>query len=442
MLTHIFTTLMLVSSVAAAPAPSYERDFVITAYYSPLSGQCCYVTGSEATDRDLNGHGTHGADGTAVYAGMAAAPKSYPFGTRIELPGIGNITVHDRGGAIVEQGVSDRLDIWMGAGEEGLARALAFGVQRVRGTVYPVGSPMPKEHLSFEDFEAPQERIAPYAVAPLQDIRANLGDRTWSVRMMQNALKAAGVFNHPVTGFFGAVTQESLRTFIARYGLHAPDTSLTVEVSAYLLGEQMTEDRELELGEIDRRSSASDIRSAQRLLRSFGYYDGRTNGKYSDGLKQAIVRFQQDEKLVADASSSGAGRIGPKTLAALERQWKMRIVKRTATAILNARKVRDTLASQNRLITRTMDKGSKGTDVVLLQKFLAHEGYFDIAKLNGYYGDQTTAAVEAYQRDRSLITLWSSKGKGTVGPLTLQRIQDESVQSGVKRVAAFGWSAL
>lgn len=439
--THILTLLTL-ATVAAAPAPAFERDFVITAYYSPLPGQCCYVTGSEATDRDLNGYGTHGADGTPVYAGMAAAPQGYAFGTRIELPGIGTVTVHDRGGAIVDQGSSDRLDLWMGAGEEGLARALAFGVQRVRGTVYPVDTPRPEEHLSFEDFEAPQERIAPYAVAPLQDIRANLGDRTWSVRMMQDALQAAGVFRHPVTGFFGAVTQESLRVFIARYGLHAPDTSLTPEVSAYLLGEQMTKDRILELGEIDRRSSASDIRSAQRLLRSFGYYDGRTDGAYSDALKQAIVRFQQDEKLVADASSTGAGRIGPKTRGALERQWKMRIVKRTARAILDARKVRDTLASRKLLLTRTMDKGSKGADVVVLQKFLARGGYFDIAKMNGYYGDQTAAAVEAYQRDRNLITLWSGKGKGTVGPLTLRRMQDESVQAGVKRVAAFGWNAL
>lgn len=446
MLTHILTTLPLVlslfSGAVAAPAPAYERDFVITAYYSPLPGQCCYVTGSEATDRDLNGHGTHGADGTPVYPGMVAAPQSYAFGTRITLPGIGIVTVHDRGGAIVEQGVSDRLDIWMGAGEEGLARAMAFGVQRVRGTVHPVGSSMPAEKLVLTDFEAPQERIAPYAVAPLQDIRAKLGDRTWSVRMLQEALRAAGLFDHPITGFYGAVTQQSLRTFVERYGLHAPDDTLTAEVSAYLLAQQTVDGRTLPHGEIGRGSSADDIRSVQRLLRNLGFYDGRTDGKYSDVLKNAILAFQKQQQLVADSSSPGAGRIGPKTLGALERRWKMRIVKRVAQKLLAARTVRETLAKRNQLVTRTMSKGSKGQDVTLLQKFLATQGYFDAKKVNGYYGDQTAAAVEAFQRDRKLVTFWSAKGAGVVGPLTLQKLQDEVVQTGVKRVAAFGWAAL
>src|SRR3989338_1176501 len=116
----------------------FAQDITITAYYSPLPDQCCYVRGSFAADIELNGKGTHSADGTAVYAGMAAAPPTYPFRTRIELPGIGTVTVHDRGGAIQEWKDSHRIDIWVGSGEEGLARALAFGVRRVRATVYPV----------------------------------------------------------------------------------------------------------------------------------------------------------------------------------------------------------------------------------------------------------------------------------------------------------------
>ena len=89
------------TTFAAETDIPYERDFVITAYYSPLPGQCCYVKGGEIADKILNGNGTHGADGTAVHPGMIAAPKSYAFGTRIQLPGIGIGTVNDRGGAIV-----------------------------------------------------------------------------------------------------------------------------------------------------------------------------------------------------------------------------------------------------------------------------------------------------------------------------------------------------
>lgn len=65
-----------------------EKNFTITAYYSPLPDQCCYVRGSFEADKVLNGAGIHGADGTNVYPGMIAAPASYPFGTRVELPGM------------------------------------------------------------------------------------------------------------------------------------------------------------------------------------------------------------------------------------------------------------------------------------------------------------------------------------------------------------------
>src|SRR3989338_11176543 len=137
LLAVLFVTLIAPPGVAGVPAIE-EREFVITAYYSPLPDQCCYVRGTYAADTLLNGKGIAGADGTAVYPGMIAAPKSYVFGTRVELPGIGVGTVHDRGGAInVLESGSHRLDLWMGYGEEGLARALAFGVQRLKGTVYP-----------------------------------------------------------------------------------------------------------------------------------------------------------------------------------------------------------------------------------------------------------------------------------------------------------------
>lgn len=119
--------------VAAVPMAAVAEDsgldnrvqtFTITAYYSPLPCQEYYVTGSYEGDKRLNGNGTHGADGTPVYPGMIAAPKSYAFGTKLHVPGVGNVAVHDRGGAIVTSGSQgqayDRLDIWMGYGDKGL----------------------------------------------------------------------------------------------------------------------------------------------------------------------------------------------------------------------------------------------------------------------------------------------------------------------------------
>ena len=55
----------------------YVKKFKISAYYSPLPCQNKYATGSYQGDIRLNGSGVNSADGTPVYPGMIAAPKTY-----------------------------------------------------------------------------------------------------------------------------------------------------------------------------------------------------------------------------------------------------------------------------------------------------------------------------------------------------------------------------
>src|SRR5690606_16583 len=71
---HVLTT-------PAEHTEPYTQEFLITAYYSPLPGQCCYVKGGYVADKILNGEGHTAADGTGVYPGMIAAPPGYAFGT-------------------------------------------------------------------------------------------------------------------------------------------------------------------------------------------------------------------------------------------------------------------------------------------------------------------------------------------------------------------------
>lgn len=126
------------TSFAATPSPLL-RTFLATAYYSPLPNQENYYRGTYEADIRLNGKGSHGADGTPVFAGMIAAPKGYDFGTKIALDGIGIVSVHDRGGAIVTASdgghAYDRIDIWMGYGDEGLARTRAWGKREILGRI-------------------------------------------------------------------------------------------------------------------------------------------------------------------------------------------------------------------------------------------------------------------------------------------------------------------
>ncbi len=108
-----------------------ERGFTVTAYYSPESGQVFYYKPTFQEEVTLNGEWHVGASGKEVFNGMLAWPATYTFGSIIYFPGLGVWEIADRGGAIVlswERGQNyDRIDVWMGRGEEGLIRALTFG---------------------------------------------------------------------------------------------------------------------------------------------------------------------------------------------------------------------------------------------------------------------------------------------------------------------------
>ncbi len=104
---------------------SYVRLIRVTGYYSPLPDQERYATGSYRGDIRLNGRGVAGADSTPVYLGMAAGPPSMGYGTKLIIKDLAKFdmpdiyTVHDRGSAIK----GNRVDIWMGAGEDAMDKA-------------------------------------------------------------------------------------------------------------------------------------------------------------------------------------------------------------------------------------------------------------------------------------------------------------------------------
>lgn len=132
-----FLTLfgLLPTGTITAQVVGEQKTFIATAYYSPLPNQQKYYTGDYESEKRLNGDGIAGSDGTPVYIGMIAAPKNYAFGTKIHLNGLGIVSVHDRGGAINTGDGIDRIDIWMGSGDEGLNRTLLWGRREITGTI-------------------------------------------------------------------------------------------------------------------------------------------------------------------------------------------------------------------------------------------------------------------------------------------------------------------
>lgn len=436
---------LLLPVVAFGEQGIYEQEFVVTAYYSPLPGQCCYVRGSYEADKILNGEGHTAADGTAVFDGLAAAPPSYAFGTRIALPGIGTVAVHDRGGAIQEwQDGVHRLDIWVGHGEEGLARALAFGVQRMRGTVYLPSARQPAVAFSPSSLPAPTASLAPLqGTTNVLGTAPAYGDRSVSARRLQGALQSAGYFDHGMTGYFGPVTEQSLQAFLVAMGLEEPSDVLTDTAAAYLDAARERVGASAPIrGTVDASSAAASIAAVQRTLRFLGYYEGRTHGRFDENLRSAILRFQMAHGIVHSSESQGAGRIGPQTKAAITHQWNRRLVARRAAILLEQHRVVALLIEQGKVIDRYLSAGNAGRQVRLLQTMLADRGFFPYQEINGHFGPLTEQAVLAFQHDRGIIESSAAPGAGTVGPRTLAVLQAEERTKAYRLVRAEGWHML
>ncbi len=395
-------TLAFLMLSGVAEAGVYEKTFTITAYYSPIPCQDRYVTGSLFGDKVLNGNGTNGADGTPVYTGMVAAPSSYAFGTKMFIPGVGTVAVHDRGGAIVtsnEDGSYDRLDIWMGYGDPGLTRALNWGRRTLTVTVY-----------GLDDSIAEQINLMGYT--PDEAIPADCGMDDVSVDY--NTLQ-------PIGGTVSNSAPEPEPVYV-------PEPEPVVE-EASISNEGLLD------GNLSKGDSGVEVESLQLELLALNYYKGEIHGVYDDVTEHAVFKFQQSQYLVGDSSSIGAGVFGNKT----RNQLNDIIASKNYNTFLIAQAnpsispiVSDiVLASispepKTILLTTEMDFGIASVEVEELQQFLKNQGHFSGVLITDFYGPVTRDAVIEFQLENGLISDIEDFGAGRVGPKTLSLINQMS----------------
>lgn len=359
----------------------YNKTFTISAYYSPIPCQSRYVTGSFDGDKRLNGNGVSGADGTPVYPGMIAAPRTYDFGTKMFIPGIGIVAVHDRGGAIVaangNPNLHDRLDIWMGYGDKGLKRALNWGKRNVEVTVYGINNAV-VEDIFLQDYTQ-EEKVPNCSGTPTTDVNQQIPKDIEPVKdnTYENSDTPQDVNN---------------------------DLPEVIEINS-----EITKD--LNPGEIN-----PDVILLQEELVSLNFLKIEPSGIYDDVTKHAVMKFQQSQSLVADANSLGAGVFGPKTRDRLNEIIKTR--NHTYLAIAEASPGVSMPKSRFAALSSELDFGEQNSEVKLLQVYLKHKGYFKSEVITGFFGAQTRDAVLAYQLDNKIISSPYEKGAGRVGPLT------------------------
>ena len=346
-------------------SPRDEQDFIVTAYYSPLPDQSVYIRGSYEADRRLNGDGLRGASGHAVYSGMLAGPRSYRFGTKIYLSGLGVGTVDDRGGAIVSASGGtvehDRIDVWMGSGEEGLARALNFGRRTVHGRI-------------VSDDEA-------------------------------DSLDAIDIKNIPV----GKIDHKKLR---AR---HAGDQA------------DPNDDPIFDMP-IDEGSDVLSILRLEQVLTDIGVYSGPFDGQWTPAVKAAIKGFQIDHGLIDPKDTTLAGYYGPRTRHAMRDAYRAALAnppKKDApsdtTAPADDAQLRSVVESFG-----SPRPGEVGPQIRRLQNTLRTLGYFPY-KDTAIFGEKTRQALARYQKDHGIVQSGDDSSAGTLSPATRDALASDII---------------
>ena len=438
--------IRLMNTAHAEEVYPYTQMFGITAYYSPLPGQLKYVTGSYAGDIRLNGRGTNGADGTPVYAGMIAAPKTYKFGTKLFIPGVGMSAVHDRGGAIVlgtgDNGSGpkyDRLDIWMGYGDKGLQRALRWGYQKLEVTVYGINADLDEDVL-IGDFSINEKDNQEYFYIPdyytdsVEIPSMIFKDDLWyldqgdEVEKLQEYLNQLGYFHGDVNGYFGDETRMALYLYQKDKGL----IQNIADLGAGHFGSQtrkaleetiLTRKKELapktNLGTDDK--DPDNVKKLQKLLKISGY-DVIQSGIYSSRTTAAVIKFQKDSGVIASDTDWGAGYFGPKTSSALVKKLgELLEAGKVDIPVAHANEEVKDLVKNRAVLTTFMHEnlslGSTGPEVTRLQKELQSLNLLRKTP-TGTYDEVTEHAIYKFQQSQGIVASKADQGAGTFGPST------------------------
>lgn len=182
-----------------------EVIFEVSAYYSAEPGQSYYYNGTYEREIKVNGRWTNGASWAEVFMWMVAAPKKYPFWTKIYLEWIGVIEVQDRGCGIVAAweeacyGVSpdnDRLDLWMWHGEDAVYRSKSWGRKKIKGKIV-----LPSTPVSLDFWES--------EIGVLQKLEVNPeSSKESDVKKLQIVFTNAELYDGEIDGNYESIKNE------------------------------------------------------------------------------------------------------------------------------------------------------------------------------------------------------------------------------------------
>ncbi len=167
------------------------------------------------------------------------------------------------------------------------------------------------------------------------------------------------------------------------------------------------------LGLDDRGADVSQLQQFLGVPAS-GYFDITT--------QQALRAWQKSRGIVSSGTpaTTGYGITGPKTRAAIARcASAISIVAPTPSPL----PIVGTTPAPSNITSgavRTLTFGMRGDDVMALQQSLTTLGFLASGNASGYFGSLTLAAVQSFQRSKTIVSSGSpsTTGYGSVGPKT------------------------
>ncbi|MEW5857749.1 MAG: peptidoglycan-binding protein [Cyanobacteriota bacterium] len=154
-------------------------------------------------------------------------------------------------------------------------------------------------------------------------------------------------------------------------------------------------------------NTGSEVATLQQRLQQLGYFKAGITGNFGPITTQAVIQFQKANGLEPD------GIVGPRTEAALQKK-RGKPIQAQASQARQVRQVRQVSQRFQSFRQRpqpvskpsqvsqpprsgVLREGDSGPEVAALQQRLQKQGYFQ-AKVTGYYGPITKAAVSRFQQ--------------------------------------------
>lgn len=241
------------------------------------------------------------------------------------------------------------------------------------------------------------------------------GDSGPEVADLQTQLRDAGYYDGPVSGIYGTLTEAAVSNFQQAQGLEVDGIAGSQTLSALQNLQNISVDSDAVDGSLQRGDSGPEVTTLQNNLRIAGYYNGPSTEYFGSLTEEAVIRFQQDNGLVAD------GIVGSTTRSALYNVGGAAPISQSfdtfpqppdQTAFSS---YYDPVAYDNTSST-IIQLGSSGSAVTNLQTRLRDLGYYR-GRITGYFDDATKRAVTQFQQASGLDP------DGIAGPRTFSALQ-------------------